>query len=514
VIPVGVIVGAIMAARAINAARNQSAGKPVVRANPGSLNALFTILVWLGGIPFFFVALAGIAQSLAWLPVALAMWLLIFPFVTTRYLLVPLGLGRAAYYLMRLPTLTFRTDGFGGALLMAAWAFSRKTRIRPVERSDGEAPRSRDVVWLEARIAKAKPFRGASLGASALALALRGDLEGARGTFESMDQMSSAIMPSFALAIAREWRIADALTRGDLKAIVRIGRLLGTKSRLTWLFTYVARHLTGAEKAFKPSAYCVWLGAPRRRHTYRFVRDSLSRPFGAYTPEHAHPKAEVWIEPTASPIEQALKFQSALISRDRARLQGHDIAHLGSLWERALGGSDFELAMGRRALDLGASRWEESLGAMRRSIEQDLASLIRSTDIPLGAIKATEGSLADRAARRARNEMLTDIELAVTALSRRVEETRALPGCDEWREWLGLKQLADEANQRGGPDLRRLVFSTVHAPVCSWGVWLFNKRKEKAVANAIFAWLFEEAKAVDNRQAIDVQQRNVNCGAH
>jgi hypothetical protein len=93
-----------------------------------------------------------------------------------------------------------------------------------------------------------------------------------------------------------------------------------------------------------------------------------------------------------------------------------------------------------------------------------------------------------------------------------VDECRELHGIDEWREWMEIRRLTRDASLRAGPEVRRLVFSTIHRPVCSFGVWLFNVRKERAIANAVFVWLLEEARAVDHQPAIDLEERNAKCG--
>lgn len=56
--------------------------------------------------------------------------------------------------------------------------------------------------------------------------------------------------------------------------------------------------------------------------------------------------------------------------------------------------------------------------------------------------------------------------------------------------------MAYERGFLGGPELGCLAFTKVHTDVCALAVWLFNDRKEKPIANAMFRFLLAEATAV------------------
>ena len=63
-----------------------------------------------------------------------------------------------------------------------------------------------------------------------------------------------------------------------------------------------------------------------------------------------------------------------------------------------------------------------------------------------------------------------------------------------------------------GLEVRRVLWSRLHSDVCSYAVWLWNQRKERALANAIFRYLLREAEHLGDQDRIDLQKKNVACG--
>jgi len=122
------------------------------------------------------------------------------------------------------------------------------------------------------------------------------------------------------------------------------------------------------------------------------------------------------------------------------------------------------------------------------------------------------GRLVARAESRLRDRLLSEIELASTAIRDRAAERRPLPILDEWREWLALRALVERAVALGGPSLRRVAYTRVHPDAGKLAVWLWNQRIERAVANAIFRWLLDEAVAVGDEEATSLEGDNVRCG--
>ena len=131
---------------------------------------------------------------------------------------------------------------------------------------------------------------------------------------------------------------------------------------------------------------------------------------------------------------------------------------------------------------------------------------------PDGPRLPSDGGLAGAAARRLRAELLGEIELASSTLRRRCEDKRALPPLDEWREFVALRAAVDGAARLGGLELRRLAFPTLHPDACKLAVWLWNERKERAIAHEVFAWLLHQAQLSGDERAVELQAKNVACG--
>jgi hypothetical protein len=501
IVAIVLVVRLILAA--INAAANQKlgGGSGGPRANlafgRGSSAIAYTILLWAFIAPAFIGFSVALFSEPWLLPVALVLGAVLFPYLTTRYLLIPLGLGRTAWVLNKLPSIVWRNDRPGGANLTAAWAFSR--------RGDDKG-----LAWLENKIARAKPLRGASVAAQALVTARRGDKDSARVLFESLETFERRVCPSMALRIAREWRIADALGRRDHAALKELLREKGPRSRASRMLLRIARHLVGQAELNAPWLWILWAIAPRRRFTFALVAGATRERFGAIRAPRA-PTVSIFMAEGARPIEQALRLEAAMLARDSKALNARDVAELGRRWDEALGGEELELRIATRAQALGVSAIDRVKETLERSLEEDLMKMILRGELKL-ALLSKGGGMIERAVRRVRSDLFAEIETGMRAIRGRTDEERALPGIDEWREWTSLRRMLERSGEIGGIDVRRLRFPEVHGAVCHVAVWLFNARKERAIGNAMFRWLLDEANAVKNEQAIDLETKNVKCG--
>src|SRR5262249_3982795 len=147
-----------------------------------------------------------------------------------------------------------------------------------------------------------------------------------------------------------------------------------------------------------------------------------------------------------------------------------------------------EIALGERAALLGAPGARAALDRLRRTVEEDLTSVVRAAGFALADLGDREGTLG-RVRRRGRGDLLGGVEPASDAIRRRVDEKRELPPTDEWREWTALRLAYERGAALCGQDFRRLAFYKVHIDATNLGVWLFNDRNQKPLGNAIFRWL-------------------------
>jgi hypothetical protein len=253
-----------------------------------------------------------------------------------------------------------------------------------------------------------------------------------------------------------------------------------------------------------------WLLARERLETWPLLRRALATPLDGEPPP---PRPSESSPSGADRMEDALALHAAMLARPRDRVSAGELSRLGRAWDVALADALVRRQAAERALALGvpsASGGEAALAKVAFAVEDDLVQLAREARLPIGSLAG--GSVLERAASRLRDELLGEIELASEAIRARAAEQRALPPIDEWREWIHLHGLCTRAYELGGIDLRRLAFPKVHPDGCKLAVWLWNVRLERSIANAIFRWLLEEARAVGDARAIELEEKNVGCG--
>jgi hypothetical protein len=489
--------------------------------SPVTSGALLATLVWLFVGPLWVVELVEAARAIeahAWseLAVALAMIAIttpvLFPWLIVRGLLIPLGRAKLAWFVTRMSFWVWRGDVRGGAVVAAALALlHRAERVEPsliawVEhRRDSAAPLNKAARWTTG---------GAAIVATGLLAAARDDPSTARRLLASAPELVVESRPGRAIQIANEWLCAEAIERGDWRAVEFVARTSSVDSAMLRLLAAVAARMTGI--APLPNDLLLrlrWWLAPRRRATKRLLEAAIAMPM---TPvARSSKRAGKPLEPVdpgadAGPLGAALSLHAALLRLPIATLHASQLTEVGEAWDRALASDELDRHLRDRAIALG-SRSEQALRTVIDDVEGDLAELIRAARLPLAGIDESEGLLA-RVVRRLHRELLDALEVASSVFEARVEAKRALPAMDEWQSFLALREQHAEAVALAGPELRRLAFSQLHGPVCALAVWLWNERTERALGNAIFQWLLNEAIIVDDAEAVRLQERNVACG--
>ncbi|WP_437526893.1 hypothetical protein WME79_41820 [Sorangium sp. So ce726] len=511
----GVLLALAVVVRVISEAAARKAS-PGAAPRPAMLGVgLWNVVVLFVFVPIAILLALALAGGQLWCAVPLApLALLMAPWPFVRHVIIPLGLPRAAYFIASLSDGTFRADRRGGAALAAAWALCRarkpdaavgawvSERIERAGERTGAAPAPSSV--------SADPLRGAGIAAGAMLAAHRGDAEGARALFDSVGSLDERACPSEARRIAAGWLAAEAASRGDWTAVSGYACVGG--GRAISLLGAVAARLLGEEPA--PGALGLWLRwliAPHRRATLPLVRRALAAGAGAPRPEPEAP------EPCAAKVAEgdlwsrAVLLHATLLLRPRDQVSGDDLRRLGGAWDAALDDERAQAELRERAASLGASGAQAALGPLARAVEEDLAATLRAARVPRAAWDDL-GATIGRTRRRLRDELLSEVEIACDALRRRVDERRELPPLSEWREWTSLRAQYEAAAVLVGVEFRRLAFPKLHADVCHAAVWLFNTRKERVIANAMFRWLLAEAEALGDSRLAGLQRGNVECG--
>ncbi|HEY2517348.1 MAG TPA: hypothetical protein VGI39_41025 [Polyangiaceae bacterium] len=479
-IPIGAIVAGALAARRGGRAR---------QADPRVGNVVVRVLVLLA---FAFAAgLAGPAHRWMGAVTALIFVALFFPGVILTFVLVPLGLPRAAYGFARvLPPILHAGETRGVAAYFGTMALLRR-RALDLRLAD----------WLDARLAREVHMRSASIAAAALLASVRGKRETSRLLFQGVNRLSWRC-PGGPRRLARSWLIADAAERGEWREVaVLAGR--GLTFRWAHLLGQIARRLLRDRAPSDFALWFAWACAPHRRSTLPILKRALATPRLPSVAPQAAP-----IPSTAAPLEAALRAHVAALQAPTE----HTLLAAGEAWDAARAASSTRALLERRALSLGATTSADSwLARLLETAEGDL-----TLDVALLSREALARSgTLEAAALRARHRILDELETAAEALSARTKSQTSLHASGEWMEWSALKRLYDRALVNAAADegeSRRGVFAATYAPACNYAAWLFNARDEKLLANGIFRWLLAEAKLVNDEAAVKLLKKNVRAG--
>jgi hypothetical protein len=462
---------------------------------------VWAVLVWWVLLPIG-LAFAAMVGPLALPFLVFALVLLALPWPFTQLVLIPLGMPRLSYWLARTSDFTFRLDRTGGAALAASWALCRQ---RPLDEESAD--------WLSDKLAAEAPLCGAGVAASGLLLAARGDLDGARTLLGSVAEVDDRVCPPVAKSIAGGWLAADAAERGEWARVAEHGLTIEQGGRLGWLLSAIAQSLLLEPMApGKVGLWLRWAVAPHRRATLPLVRRALEALDGAFIePEDDPPITPATSGADGDAVRTALSLHASVLTRSPDTLRPEDVRAAGQAWDAALLDKATERHLLERALVVGAGGAASVLGRVRAAVEDDLTAAVLASGMPIKEL-GDRGEVASRVRTRLRDELLGAVEAASEAIKRRVDDKRALPSADEWREWANLRAIYERGVRCAGDELRRLAFVKVYPEVSSYAVWLFNDRKQRPLGNAIFRWLLAEATALDDTRASALMAKNVSCG--
>lgn len=513
----GLLAGVIAVLLATSAGAQRKPDGPIPAA------AVVAVVIWLIVGPWFVAELAyliaalaagELADALVALGYVLATGIVLFPWPITRAILIPLGQVKLAWALTRLSFWIGRRDLRGVAVLAASWAGLRRGHAGPA--LDAEL-----IAWIERR-RDASPrgevrwkLGGAAVVATGLLAENCGDRASARRLLDSALELAAPTRARVTIEAAALWLCAEAIERGAWRELGRIVGKTPIATRRLRLIRSVAARVAEAEvdRVSDARLWWEWLIAPGRRANLELVRRGLAAPNSASGPtaRERDRVGSIAVPEGADPLTVALTLHAATLASPPDELDRADLTGLALAWDRALADPDLADRLRARAQALGAhehSRGPERLAAM---VRDDLLGLIHAAGLELGQLHDA-GELLARAARQLHTDLLDGLETAAEALEPRVEAKRELPAIDEWQTFLALREQYLAAVGLGGLDLRRLAFQTVHGPLCSLAVWLWNERSERALGNAMFEWLLREAIIVDDAEAVRLQERNVRCG--
>jgi hypothetical protein len=428
-------------------------------------------------------------------PLALLLALVLYlPWASSRAA-ARLGWIGGARQLARLAFFVLGRDRAGGPWLAAALALSRR-------RAHDERAAQVIVARLDSLFV---PTRGAAIAARGLVAASRGHLDEARDLLASVAHLDPRLAPPVARKIARDWLLADAAARGDWPAAARLGRAPGPRSRAARLLGLAARRLAGAPDAPGDRALrLAWLLAPRRRRTRALLAAALT------TPPPGGPASALPLRRDGAPLARAAALHAAALAAPPGRLGPAALRRLGLAWAEALEDPATARRLLARELELGADGRSEALRRVAERAEAELAELVAEGAAPLRLHRG--GDLLEAAVARVREELLDGLQREGDRLRERAAEGRLLTTAEEWRALARLRRRHEPAVARLDREDRRLAFEAVHPGLCAVAVPLYNDRRERSLANAVFTYLAAEAAAVGDEPLRELFRNNQLCG--
>lgn len=257
-----------------------------------------------------------------------------------------------------------------------------------------------------------------------------------------------------------------------------------------------------------------WLRAPHRRATWPLLqRARLSQPAPP-------PSPALTARPDEPPPElpAALRELALLLIAPTGTLTQEQVLRVCRAFDAALSSPATLRRLTERAVSLGHSGPDAALRELRAQVAAMIGARLREAALPIDQLLATTpagqraSDLGADAAQAVRTQLLDEIEQSCDALHDRTTDKRELPVEDEWREWAALRARYQRVCRLGGLTIRRLAWAPLHREACNWAVWLWNERRHKVLANAVFRFLLSEAEELQDDSRITLARKNVNCG--
>lgn len=444
------------------------------------------------------------------------------PWWFARTVAIPLGLVRTSTALAWLARLRWGADVGGGmavaAVLAAAqqqhpalttWRRRWTARLHRPERA--------------MRMARERVQRLDLLGAGGvLSAALLADLDDdsaqAERLLASLQHFDPRVVPAPVRQLAAERR-ARRILRGDdddtlAPATMRVQRrrhaLAGLDAAGSPTVALLQALLDLDEAPERLSARWRvrwwWLRAPRRWFTRTFIHTrpagwpSLQNAQPVVVDDHTAPPAAA----DASALDRALHLHVHALRAPPSLERACDVA---AAWD--LGFDSVQQRTRQRASALGVNA-VDAVNDLDATIQQALRAMVEALDlrdVDAHALPARLGAaVAD-----VRSHRLDALETTTAAWRDRIDSGVELPPVDELREWTSLMVLADDVAKTGS-DGRFVAYETLQWCVCERAVRLWNTRNEHRLGNAMFRWLLNEARVVDDTRGIETQTANVACG--
>ena len=430
--------------------------------------------------------------------------LAIHPWILVRWICIPLGMPRVAWWLSSLGGVPWVRDPEGGAVLAGALAALRKRVHDP-----------KAAAFLHRRLRDTR-LRGAGIVAAALLAADEGDHARARQLMDSLELFDPDLCPPLARRIAQDWRMADDACAGQWSRIADTSDELPNVSRTARFFAVAARRLTGGEDAGAGALIRRWLAAPRRLATAPLLRRALRGPVEMGTSVTSLPRLDArfvavlaandggpsHVEPITLLAEAAREPEAR--ERAAARLQ-----RLGASFDQAFEGFELRRRLRERTNELeGGLTGEAATIRLQQDVASKLAQLMRDAEAcPTGAGTRPRSTLG-RARESLFDQLFDDLCVACAQASERRQPLNVPVALGEWEACLNVMAHYDELLGLATPGELRQAYTLVELELRQTAAWMWNDLHERGLANAISAWLLTEAERVEDHSAAAYHRHN------
>jgi len=445
-----------------------------IRGRPVALPTSFLVIVaravllfiTVFEIPLFLFAASGTAHVLGlviWAPVAI---IFCAPTVFLKWVVVPLGMPRVAYWTVRCCwPLGLIKELAAGGVMYAALALIRAPSSVPT------------LDLLQRRLNRAQSVQGAGIVAIGLLAALRRDRDQARRLLLMADTLDARLISRTARTVARDWLVVDAARIGNWREVIRLGRRGRASSRWSYGVARIAERLVGERPGCGDwLLWLCWIVAPRRWATFPLLGRALALP---RAPRSVEPD-----RPVGTGLPQALADLARALKNRHAR---DDLLRSISAIDVQIDSEPSRARIQQRLEALGARRDTDTIVAdFRKSLANHLAGLIEAR--PDLARCQHSSPVIEEAAAQVRNRLFQDVEAQCADYSGRLTNQQSLETVVEWEMWATLRDRADRLLQID-PGSEHVLFQTMYIPVCNFAVFQHNKCKRIALAHEMYAWL-------------------------
>lgn len=378
-------------------------------------------------------------------------------------LVIPSGVPGLAYVLTR----SLRPPGVGTENYPAAVFNELRARLRRGWLLDEE--RLERLARPLLRSGKIDAARGASVAATAMLDALRGDFDHARPLFEL--SMGMQFSPRNVRCYSQAWLLADAGRRRDHVALLRFSRR-GPRSFRRWFSRACAERLLGQKPHSSAFLWALWLLAPGRRHTLGLLRLALAQPAGA----EAVPSLGEGLD-AARDAARRLLGPSGPVSRERVR-------QAADAWQHCLDRGELRAWFETRAQTVDANL---DVDAMAARVEQDVLGLLADTWQAAPCTPSLEDDAPEllfAANDAVRSRLLDEVEPLVSELPTGDQRSNGETE-QNFRRWAEIRRLMLRYAELF-PDDAELFYDSFGPQILNHGVWLTNRELAHSFGYDVF----------------------------